>query len=183
MRGQAWRWNSFGGSILFAAAAGAGLWVATAVLGPILGVSGVVSGYAVAASTLFAIGIAPTRRGAVAAGALASALGALLLLLPIGVHATVTGAAAIVAMCRSGLLYRSRPLRAILLESALLVAGLGLAQLVADRGATSLALAAWGYFLVQSLFFLAGGVASRPSSDPHVDPFDRARSRLQALLD
>ena len=182
MRGQGWRWNSFGGSILFAAAAGAGSLVATTILGPILGVSSVVSGYAVATATLFAIGIAPGRAGAVAAGALASVLGALLLLLPIGVHATVAGAAAIVAVCRSGLLYRSRPLRAILLEAALLVAGLGLAQLAMGRGVASLALATWGYFLVQSLFFLVGGVASRPSPDADVDPFDRARSRLQELL-
>jgi hypothetical protein len=181
MRG--WRWNSFGGSILFAAVAGAGLLVAITVLGPILGVSSVVSGYAVGAAILYAIGIASNRRDRAAAGALASVLGMLLLLLPIGAHATVAGAAAIVATCRSGLLYRSRPLRAILLESALLVAGLGLAQLAMGRGVASLALAAWGYFLVQSLFFLVGGVTSRPPSTEDADPFDRARSRLQELLD
>ena len=44
MSGWDWRWNSFGGSILFAAAAGAGSLVATTILGPILGVSSVVSG-------------------------------------------------------------------------------------------------------------------------------------------
>jgi len=183
MKGWTWRWNSFGGSILFAAAAGAGLLVAVLVFGPVLGVSSVVAGFAVAAATVFAIGIAPNRRGAAAAGALASVLGALLLLLPIGVHATVAGAAAVVALCRSGLLYRSRPWRAILVETALLVAGLGLAQLVAGWGVASLALAAWGYFLVQSLFFLVGGVATRAEANEEVDPFDRARSRLVALLD
>ena len=59
----------------------------------------------------------------------------------------------------------------------------GLARFLAAGGAASLALGLWGYLLVQSLFFLAGGVTVRLGSDARVDPFERARADLLALLD
>ena len=44
----------------------------------------------------------------------------------------------------------------------------------------ALCLAIWGYFLVQSGWFLIG---SRGAGIGEPDPFDRARARLQRLLE
>jgi hypothetical protein len=103
------------------------------------------------------------------------------LALPLGVPGTAVAAAAIVAGIRSGLLYRARPLRAWAAEAGLGVGGLGLAQLLSGGSLVSISLAVWGYFLVQSVFFLIGGVTARRPEGP-IDPFDRARAQLLALL-
>jgi hypothetical protein len=92
---------------------------------------------------------------------------------------TAVASAGLIACGRSGILYRSRPLRALVLESLLAAGGLVFAGQLAGA---SLALAAWGYFLVQSLFFLVGGIEARPDPGP-ADPFERARAELLALLD
>jgi hypothetical protein len=177
------RWNRFGPSLLFAAAAAAGWLVVAALVAPALGLARSLELFAVASGAVYLVGIAPTRRGALAAGGVGSALGAIALWLPLGPATTAIAAATIVAVCRSALLYRARPLRGIALEVVLGVAGLALAGFLAGGGATSLGLAVWGYFLVQSGFFLAGGVSRRAFGEPEVDPFDQARARLTALLE
>jgi hypothetical protein len=126
---------------------------------------------------------APSRgRRLLAAGA-AAALGAAVMALPQGIGATAISGALLLGVCRSALLFRSRPARAWLLEVALLGSGLALAAFLADRSLASLALACWGFWLVQSAFFLVGGVAPRPEGPPQEDPFDRARGRILALLE
>jgi hypothetical protein len=45
------------------------------------------------------------------------------------------------------------------------------------------ALAVWGFFLVQSVFFLVGGVQPRREPGPQPDPFEDAHARALALLD
>jgi len=176
------RWNGFGSSLVFAAVGAAGLALAALVLVPPLHLRTLVAVYAVAAASLYVMGIAPSRARGLAAGALASALGVGLLLLPLRLPGLLIGAALVVSLCRSGFLYRSRPLRAVALEAALCGGGLALASLLAEGGVASLALGFWGYFLVQSVFFVIGGVAPREQETPP-DPFDRARASLLALLD
>jgi hypothetical protein len=176
------RWNSFSGSLVFAAAGAAGLALAATALVPPFHLRTLLTGYAVAAAVVYVVGIAPSRTRGLAAGALASALGVGLLLLPLRLPGTLIGAALVVSLCRSGLLYRSRPLRAVVLEGALCAGGLALASLLANGGVASLALGFWSYFLVQSVFFVVGGVGPREAESP-VDPFDRARAQLLALLD
>jgi hypothetical protein len=172
----------FAHSILFAVAAAAGLPVAVFALGSIVGTTAAVAAYAAITAVAYVVAIAPTRRAGLAAASLAAVLIGGLLLMPLRLATFVAGAAVVLAVCRSALLYRSRPLRAVLLESSLVVGGLGLAGFLAGHDLPSLALGMWGFYLVQSLFCLAGGVSSRPSH-PEVDPFDRARSQLLALLD
>jgi hypothetical protein len=46
----------------------------------------------------------------------------------------------------------------------------------------TLSLAIWGYFLVQSSYFLVGGRSPRRDGPPR-DPFEQARARLQRLLE
>ncbi|MGH0033196.1 MAG: hypothetical protein ACQGVC_25675 [Myxococcota bacterium] len=174
-------WNGFGRALVFGAVAAAALLLAGPLLAGIFGAVGALRVFAVGVAVAYLAGLGPDwRRGFVAAGA-AAALGALLLLLPFGIAWTAAGAAAIVAVCRSGLLYRARPLRAWSVEAVLLVAGLALAAFLAAGSWASLALATWGYFLVQSAFFLAGGVRARREPAPG-DPFERAAKELAALL-
>ena len=85
-------------------------------------------------------------------------------------------------MLRSGLLYRSRFARALLLESTLVGAGLWLAGHVFDGSVTSTALAVWTFYLVQSVFFAVAGIAARPDRPNDTDPFDAARARALATL-
>jgi len=174
--------NSFARSLAFAGAAAAGLLVAVLLL-PTPHLSEWMAVYLVAVAALYVAGIAPSRSSGLAAGAVASVLGGVLLLLPLDPAHTVIGTAIVVAVCRSALLYRARPLRAVLLEAVLAAGGLALARFLAVGSVGSAAFALWGYFLVQSAFFLVGGVAARGDRDDSVDPFDRARARLIALLD
>lgn len=175
------RWNGFAGSLVFAAVAAAALLLVQPLLASLIGTHDALRLFAVGSVALYVAGLAPSwRRGFVAAVA-ASGLGVVLLVLPFGVPCTVAGAAAILAFCRSGILYRAAPLRAIVAEAVLLAAGLALADFLASGGVVSFALATWGYFLVQSVFFLIGGVAIRREPGPS-DPFDRARAELLALL-
>ena len=169
-------------SILFAVAAAAGLPVAAWLLSPLLGASAALATYTGATAIVYLAAMAPSRRAGVAAAALAALLIAGLLVLPLRLSTLAAGAAVVIAVCRSGLLYRSRPLRAILLESTLVVGGLALAGFLAGKDLASGALAMWGFYLVQSLFPLAAGVEPR-SPQAEVDPFDRARGQLRALLD
>jgi hypothetical protein len=91
--------------------------------------------------------------------------------------------AALIGAVRSGLLYRARPLRAILTEVALALGGLLFARLLLGPSALAAMLAIWGYFLVQSLFFLIPGARPGRGDDPVPDPFERAHARALALLD
>src|SRR5262249_35502223 len=59
-------------------------------------------------------------------------------------------------------------------------AGLAAAAHFARGGLLALCLAVWGYFLVQSAYFLIG--ARTPGAGAALDPFDRARARLLRLL-
>lgn len=176
------RCNTFGRSLLFAAVAAAGSLALEALLAP-RNLHSALACYAVAVAVAYVAAIAPRRASGLAAAALAALLGVFLLLLPLDLGQTALGAALVVALCRSAILYRARPLRALLLELALLAGGLGLAASLADGGAAPLAWGLWGYLLVQSLFFAVGGVALRCGYDARVDPFERARAGLLALLD
>jgi hypothetical protein len=176
------RCNTFGRSLLFAALAAAGLLALEVLLVPLY-FPAVLACYMAAVAAAYVAAIAPHRASGLAAGALAALLGVVLLLLPLDIWQTALAAALVVAVCRSAILYRAQPLRALLLELALLAGGLGLARFLAAGGPGSLALGLWGYLLVQSLFFLAGGVTVRFGSDARVDPFERARAGLLALLD
>lgn len=175
------RWNGFAPALVFGAVAAAGLLVLEPLLAPWLGLRGSLRCFAVGVATLYLLGLGESWRRGFVASALAAALGTLLLAMPLGVASTAYGAAGLVALGRSGVLYRARPLRAFCLEALLLLGGTALAGFLAGTSLTSLALAVWGYFLVQSAFFLVGGVSIRREPGP-VDPFERAAAELQALL-
>jgi hypothetical protein len=175
------RWNGFGRSVAFAAVAGAGVLVALPLAAPVFGAPASLRLYLLGIAVLYVSGLAAERRRGLAAGAVASALALPVLLLPLGAACSAVAAAAIVAIVRSAVVFRSRPLRACVSEAMLLATGLSLAEVLADGTTVGAALAIWGYFLVQSTFFLIGGARLRRADGP-VDPFDRARAELLALL-
>jgi hypothetical protein len=176
------RWNGFGRAVVFAAGAAAAVFAAEVLLAPVLGARATLRGFALASAAVYLAGLGPSWRRGSAAAVAAAVTGVGVLTLPLSVSHTAVAAAGVIALGRSGILYRSRPLRALALEALLATGGLALASTLAGGGAASLALAVWGFFLVQSVFFLIGGIEARPDPGP-ADPFERARAELLALLD
>lgn len=177
------RWNGFGRSLLFAALAAGAFPVFALFANPVLGRGWALSLYLLGIAVLYVAGLAPRRSRAALAAVIASALGAAVLLLAPSVVAVAAGAALIVGVCRSGVLYRSRRARALLAETLLLAGGLALARFLAGPGTLQVAFAIWGFFLVQSFFFLLGGVAERTEAAAGLDPFEVARARALALME
>lgn len=176
------RASSFTGSLAFAvlAALGSVPWMIAA--SPI-GRSWALGTYSLGAAVVYLVWIAPSWRRGLAAGA-GAGLGALVLALltpmPTG---AVMGAALVLATVRSGYLFRCRPARAFVVESVLAGGGLAFAGALADGSLLGLGLAFWGYFLLQSAFFLIGGFTERPADGPRLDPFEVARRRALALME
>jgi len=177
------RWNDFGRSLAFAAAV-AVAWPAIALLAaPLLGASVTLALYLVTIGALYAWGIAPDRARGVGAALATAGLGALALLLARDVWEVAAGAALALGVARSGLLYRARAARGLVVEWALLGGGLLLARWLATPGPLGVALALWGFFAVQAGFFAIGGVRVRPPDTGGADRFEHARRRALELLE
>jgi len=93
------------------------------------------------------------------------------------------GLAVILGIARSTVLYRAAAARAVATEAVLLLGGLLFARFLAGASLLSTALALWGFLLVQSVFFLIGGVRARSAGAPHADPFEATYRRAVALLE
>ena len=173
---------SFAGSLFYAvlAALASIPWLMASA--PVLGTSWALGLYCLGAAIVYLAWIAPSWHRALAAGALAC-LGALpvALLAPMPAGA-VMGAAAILAAVRSGFLYGGKPVRALMVEGALVGGGLVFARLFAGSSWLSLGAAFWGFFLLQSLYFLVGSCEPQRSGEPQPDPFEAARNRALALM-
>jgi len=177
------RWNGFGRSLLFAALAAGAFPVFALLANPVVGRTSALSLYLLGIAVIYLAGLAPRRSRAVVAAAVAAALGIGVFLLAPNVGTVATGAALTLGVGRSGVLYRSRRARALLAETLLLAGGLALARFLAGPGTLQVALAIWGFFLVQSFFFLLGGVAERAEARAGLDPFEVARARALALME
>jgi len=176
------RWDGFGRSLGFAALAALGVPVATTFGAPLLGSVTSAELYLVAVAGVYVAGLCPGRSRRVAALAMATLAGLVLAALPLGLAGTALGAAGIVAVGRSGIAWRQPGLRGPAIEALLGGAGLLVASVLATGGLLALCLAVWGYFLVQSAYFLIGGRAPRRDA-PARDPFEVARARLERLLE
>jgi hypothetical protein len=176
-------WDTFGRSAVFAAVAAAGWPPWLIVAGPILGAGPVLALYLVIVTAAYLAGMGPPGARRLAVGAGAAVLGCAL---AAAVHTTselALGLGALLATARSGVLYRSRPGRAVVAEVALVGGGLLFARTLATPSPFGVMLAVWGFFLVQSTFFLVGGVAARPRAGARRDPFEEAHAQATALLD
>lgn len=176
------RASSFLGSLIFAALAGLVVIPWTLAVSPIVGGSWAVGLYSLSLSGVYLLWIAPTwRRGllAFAAAAVLSLGLAVLAPMPVG---GVLGAALIVTVGRSGFLFAGRPLRVLVVECLLVGGGLVFARTFGSS-LFGLGLAFWGFFLVQSLFFLVGGKSERREEAAEGDPFESARRRALTLME
>lgn len=178
--------NSLLGHVAFGAFAGLAVIPWVLVAAPLLGSLGATAAFAVGALVLYVAWIAPEPSRALAAGALAAISGSFFLLAGAAIDSpslVLFATAVVLGVVRSGLLYRRAPLRALFVEFVLLIGGLAFAWLLADGSLLGLGLAIWGFFLVQSLFPLLGGLAERSHDRPQEDPFDEARRRALALME
>ncbi|MEN8182701.1 MAG: hypothetical protein ABFS46_09215 [Myxococcota bacterium] len=174
------RWNSFGRTLGFGALAAGGLLAASFLPLP---TGAALSAWLVASAVAYGVGLAPSAAGAARTVLPIGALGLAVWLAAEHVGQAALGAALVVGIGRSLLVYRARPLRGLAVEAVLLGGGLWLARALLDGGLGSAALAVWGFFLVQSLFFWIPGVAEREDSGATADPFERAARRLRRLLE
>jgi hypothetical protein len=177
------RWNGLGRSLLFGAFAAAAYVPFAIIATPLFGWSGAVAAYALVSAAVYLTGLGPTLRQGVAASMLLGlGVGAVAVIAPSD-RDVVLAAALALGLLRSGLLYRSRFARALVLESTLLCGALLIAGQIFDGSVISTVLAVWAFYLVQSCFFVVAGIAARRDGPDDVDPFDAARARAQALLD
>jgi hypothetical protein len=133
-------------------------------------------------AVLYVVAMAPSWSRSLSVGAIAVALSALVATFASSLTEVALGAGLIIAVCRSGFLYRRRPARAMAIETALTLGGLLFARYLAGPSALATGLAVWGYFLVQSLFFAVSGWQPRAAATKGLDPFDEAERRALAVL-
>jgi hypothetical protein len=172
------RWNSFTGTLLYGALAASSV-LATSFL-PLSGMLGL---HLVLIAGLYVVGVAPSAAASARAVVPTLVLAAGVWLASDHAGEAALGAALLVGVGRSVLVYRAPALRGLAVEAALIGAGLGLARALVGPGVGSLAWAIWGFFLVQSLYFWIPGIVERGIGEPETEPFERARRRLQRALD
>ncbi len=177
------RGHSLLGSLVFAlvTALGSIPWMMTA--GRLLGGPPALGIYCLVAMVLYVVCIAESWSRGVTIGALAGGLALLVGMLTPMPAGAVVGGGLILAIARSGFLYRGKPARVLVVEGLLVGGGLLFARAPAEGSLLATALAIWSFFLVQSLFFLIGGMRKRRSEEVAGDPFERARQQALALMD
>jgi hypothetical protein len=115
--------------------------------------------------------------------------GALTLVLGVGLYALAPAvvvpfaSAALLGIVRSGLLYRTKSGRGLAIEGMLFLLATSVAQLLAGSTVQSYGLAVWGFFLVESAFFLFEGASPRTEPEPAEDHFERARREATRLME
>ncbi len=177
------RGNSLVGSLAFGLITALGSIPWTIVCGPMLGRLWALAAYCLVIVVVYVVVIAPSWRRGIAMGGLTGGFAGLVGLLAPWPAEAILGSVLILAVVRSGFLYRQAPARAVALEVMLALGGLLAAQLVAGLTLLGTALAIWSFFLDQSLFILVGGRRDRGSEELVEDPFDRARQRALALME
>lgn len=176
------RWDGFSRSTVFAAIAAAAWLPWVAVVRPIAGGWHALVLYAVGLLALYIAGCSAARPRALQAALAAAAAAVLIALGARNVTELAIGLGAVLGIARSGFLYPTAPARAALRELLLIGGGLAFARFLAGATFPSVALAVWGFLLVQSCFFLLGA-ATHPTDGRHPDPFEEAHRRASALLD
>jgi len=137
--------------------------------------------WVVAAACSLAATAAPRRVRAVVPFS-AFVLGLMVLSLSPGLAALAVALTFVVSVARSGFLLRQPPGRALVHEAVCGAASLGLAWALYQPTVFGAALSLWGWFLVQSCFYLLVEVFPRRPRPGQGDAFEVARARLLELL-
>ena len=174
--------SAFAKSLWFAAFAAGGLPLWLLLVRPIFGAERAVGAYFVAVAAAYLGSIAPTRGRALVVAILATAAGGLAALLTRAPGELVLVLTVLVAVARSGFLYRCTPARGVAVEAIVAGGGLLFARFLCGPSVAALVLSLWGFFLAQSLYILLGGTTATAVSR-HPDPFQDAYGRALALLD
>ena len=175
-------WGSFGRSLLFAACAALAYpayWVTWRVA---VGGEAPPEFFAAACLGVYAAGVAPRPSAAVRAGFAALCAGLLISVFPLETETRLVGMALLLGVFRSAVLYQRRLARAVFVEAVLLGSGALLAAFVGGPGPLGTAAGVWGFFLMQSLYFLVPGVHPRESRPKGEDPFERAWAHAHSVL-
>jgi hypothetical protein len=177
------RWNPFTRSLSFAALAACAVlpWMVAA--RPVCGTDRALAVYGIIVTAAYLGGLAREAGRGLIVSLTALAAGAALAAAARTTGELVLGLGVLLAVGRSGFLYRAPLPRAVVVETLLVGGGLLFSRLLAGHAPLSLVLALWGFFLVQSAYFLVGGMRARQGSGPHPDPFEDAHARALALLD
>jgi hypothetical protein len=177
------RWNSFSRSLLFAALAAAAVvpWLVVAI--PWLGSARALAFCLAATTAVYVGGLVPDRARRARVFLTTAVLGFALVLVTRTLTEQVLGLAVLLAIVRSGFLHRAPLSRAVAIEAVLVGTGLLFARFLSGPFPGGVAIALWGFFLVQSFYFLIGGIRTREASGRHPDPFEEARARMLAILD
>jgi hypothetical protein len=177
------RCNSFARSALFAAGAAGGWLVWIVAAAPTVGRSRATALYLVATTVLYIAGLAPEHERRLATAVIAGVAAAAVAGVAHTTAGLAIGLAAILGVARSAFLYRSGGARALAIEVGLLVSGLLFAGFLAVPWAPSTGLALWGFFLVQSFYFLLARARARSPAPRQTDAFEEAHRRAVALLE
>jgi hypothetical protein len=173
---------AFAKNLGFAALAAGALPLWLLLAQPILGADRAIGAYFVLAAAAYLGTIAPVRGRALAVAVAATAVGGFAALVARAPGELVLVLGVLVAVARSGFLYRCAPARGVAIEAIVAGGGLLFARFLFGPSVAALVLALWGFFLVQSVYFLLGGRhAPALARDP--DPFQDAYGRAIALLD
>jgi len=184
------RSGGFASSLFFAVIAALATVPFVMVAGPVVGPRFIVMLGCVSLGAGYLFAVAPSWSRGVRIASVALGLGIVVAVVAPSQGAAALGAASILGILRSGFLYRSRPARALVIETGLLSLGLLLAGVLAGSAALSypslglrFGLGVWGFFLVQSLFFVVGGVSTRAEEQDGVDPFVKAREEALRIME
>lgn len=171
-----------GRSLLFAVLVGLGAVPFSMVAAPVIGWESACVAIVLVSAVLYLVVASPSWSRALPVAVLAALLSLLVGLLASTITEAVLGAALVVGLCRSGVLYRRAAARCLTVELGLLLVGLLFARLLASPSPLGAGLALWGFFLVQSLFFVVGGWEPRPVAGENGDAFDEAERRVMEVL-
>jgi len=177
------RWDSFGRSAVFAAVAALGWIPWLVIVGPVTGFATARALYLVAVTAVYVAGLGGPVARRLPAAILTGCAGLVLAVLGRDLITLCLGLAVALAVARSVFLHHATPARAVLLEAALAGGGLLFARLLGARSPLGGALPIWGFFLVQSCFFLVAGVRERHPGARHPDPFEAAYARAMEVLE
>lgn len=183
-------WNQFGRSLVFAILVSALYPIYESVAELLMGQRLAFATYLLATAAIYLLGIA--RRPAEGLAAAIATFGCGSFLLLAGATGTQLGllTAVLIGVFRSGLLHRGAGAhdfgRKFSREFVFIGVGLALAMYLVGGAFFPGALAFWGFYLVQSGFFLLGGEAAldrgQHTSNPGPDAFARAIKRAKEVL-
>lgn len=175
--------SGFTKSVVFAAVAGLSAVAWPLAAGPVLGRPLALAMFAFAAAIGYLATISSRWSQRLVVLAVGGGISVILLLVLPSARSMIVAAALLLGLGRSVFLHPNRPARAVALEVVLVGGGLALGRVLLGASVLDVGLAVWGFFLVQSLFFLVGREQAGVQTTIEGDPFERARDEAVAILE